>query len=70
MIVASDSFARAGLERTRRGPGQCDWCGRECRRVCIYTLSRDGDRGAEIRDRMTRGGKVFCNLNCYRSYFS
>jgi hypothetical protein len=70
MIVVWDSFARAGLERTCRGPGTCDWCGRNCRRVFVYLLSRDGDRGAEFRDRRHRGGKVFCNLACYRSYFS
>ena len=40
------------------------------RRVFIYVLSRDGDRGAENWDRLNRGGKVFCNLSCYRSYFS
>jgi len=70
MIVAWDSFARAGLERTSHGPGQCDWCGKLCRRVFIYTLSRDGDRGAVNWDRLNRGGRVFCNLQCYRSYFS
>jgi hypothetical protein len=70
MIVAWDSFARAGLDRQCQGPGHCDWCGTKCRRVFIYALSRDGDRGAENWDRMTCGGKVFCNLSCYRSYFS
>jgi hypothetical protein len=70
MIAGSDSFARAGHERTSRGPGECDWCARKCRRVFIYVLSRDSDRGAEFLDRRHRGGKVFCNLSCYRSYFS
>jgi hypothetical protein len=69
MIVAWDSFARAGLERTCRGPGTCDWCGQKCRRVFVYLLSRDGDRGAENWDRLNRGGKVFCNISCYRAYF-
>jgi hypothetical protein len=70
MIVAWDSFARARLERTSHAPDQCDWCGTKCRRLFMYVLSRDGDRGAETRDRLNRGGKVSCNLSCYRSYFS
>jgi hypothetical protein len=70
MIVAWGPFARAGLERTHHGPGKCDWCGQKCSRVFVYALSRDGDRGAEFLDRRHRGGKVFCNLACYRSYFS
>jgi hypothetical protein len=70
MIVAGDPLARAGLKRTSAGRGECDWCGRKCRRVFIYVLGRDGDRGAEFWDRLNRGGIVFCNLSCYRSYFS
>ena len=70
MIVAWCPFARAGLERTSHGSGQCDWCGKQRKHVFSYALSRDGDRGAEFFDRQHRGGKVFCNLSCYRSYFS
>jgi hypothetical protein len=70
MIVAWDSFARSGLERTCHGPGTYDWCGQKCRRVFMYSLSREGDRGAEFLGRPYRGAKVFCNLACYRAYFS
>ena len=67
-IVARDPFARAGLRRTCEGAGTCAWCGQERARVYRYQIEDDSGRAPVLGQ--PAPDRVFCNLDCFRSYSS
>lgn len=65
--VAHDPFARGSYRRTNTGPGKCGWCGNHCERLYHYVWEPD-DRTHPTHG--SPGPNGFCNLGCFRSYYS
>ncbi len=68
IAVGRNPFARGEYERTCHGQGECDWCGQTRRRVFSYLWVSDGSNSSHAMDHVRN--KLFCNFECFTSFYS
>lgn len=66
--VHHDAFARSSYDRLSHGPGECQFCG-QLRAVVYSYVHVPDDRLRGIVDSVHRRARVFCNLDCFKSYY-
>jgi hypothetical protein len=68
--VSRDPFARADFMREKCDKGQeCAWCGQPAR-FSYYWQGDSVYRSARIGGSLQFEAKVFCSVDCYRTYNS
>lgn len=65
--VNHDSFARGSYDRRSHGPGECKWCGQQ--RHVVYSYVWVDDDNNRPGDAAHRRAKLFCGLDCFKSYY-